>query len=62
MSFSRRHFIAVARILADAAKYPEQREVVQKLTSEFVTLFAASNSNFSAQRFREAAASGADKC
>ena len=31
MSFSRRHFVAVARILADAAKYPEQGEVVQKL-------------------------------
>jgi hypothetical protein len=62
MSFSRRHFVAVARILAEAAKYPEQREVVQKLTSEFVTLFAANNPRFSAPRFREAATREADQC
>jgi hypothetical protein len=62
MTFSRRHFVAVARILADASKYPEQRQVVQKLTTEFVTLFGTSNPRFSAQRFRDAAAGESDKC
>ena len=54
MSFSRRHFVAVARILADASGRPEQRALVNKLTTEFVTLFAADNPRFSAQRFRDA--------
>jgi hypothetical protein len=62
MSFSRRHFVAVARILADAAKDPEQRPAVKRLTAEFVTLFAASNPRFSAQRFRNAASVGDGKC
>ncbi len=62
MSFSRRHFVAVARILADAAKDPEQRLVVKKLAAEFVTLFAANNPRFSAQRFRDAATGEDGKC
>lgn len=62
MSFSRRHFVAVARILANASGCPEQRELVKELTAEFVALFAASNPRFSAQRFRDATKGEADRC
>ena len=42
MSFSRRHFVAVARILADAAKYPEQRhQDARELARELDAVLAA---------------------
>ena len=62
MSFSRRHFVAVARILADASRYPEQGKLVENLTAEFVALFAASNPRFSVLRFRDATRRQVDKC
>ena len=49
--FTKRHFDAVAAILA---KFSPRDRVVIEIREEFVELFGDDNANFDAARFREA--------
>ena len=55
--FQKRHYIAIAAVLADIADDPQQRSLFSDLTAicrAFATYFAADNPRFDADRFLSA--------